>query len=470
MGGHYGSIQVRGCDREKLCAVLAEIAGSKGKFLVGPLLRGWVGAYPNRGGQNPEIASAIAARLTSDLLYVGVHDDDILFYEFYKQGQLLDSYCSDPDYFGEVPAPERERLKGRPEVFEGILDAAAIADLRTLLANKEHGTFMSERLAELARILGIENAVTSYEYLKDGDRDSITGWKDFVEIPDPKIGAKKKRALRKQVELEWQALRNQGILTASTPLDALTPRPRSTNLDSLLASVPGSTGIVVTDEGRSLVAVAGRIHGLSLVDTKSHAVLRHLAMPPPETDDERFQQWIENNLEDARDRGDDLSVAGLELMRAGGGHPQMDAVRRTLKTNRRNELVFAMELDLDEDRLIVGTAHGLRIYRWSEVVRSSESMPRPLRYASMHYCYDFAIDADRILCGDVKGRLFSLDPDGLRLLVNLPGRFAVHRLQLKSKERRLSVWLHERYDPEKRNQKHESRLVEFDLDRLRAKA
>ena len=99
-------------------AALGFAAWTKGRLLVGPLLGGWVGAYPNGGGQNPEVAAAIAARLASDLLYLGVHDDDIL---------------------------------------------------------REPETFMSERLAALAKILGIENAVTSYECLKDGDRDGIEG-------------------------------------------------------------------------------------------------------------------------------------------------------------------------------------------------------------------------------------------------------------------------------------------------------
>src|SRR5207249_3757086 len=108
-----------------------------------------------------------------------------------------------------------------------------------------------------------------------------------------------------------------------------------------------SARIAVIDEGLSLIAVSSQIDGLSLFDANTRALLRRLRMPAPETDDERFRQWMEHNFENARDRGDDLSVAGLERMRA---HPNIDAIRRALAANRRNELVFAMQLDLGEDR------------------------------------------------------------------------------------------------------------------------
>ncbi len=45
------------------------------------------------------------------------------------------------------------------------------------------GFFASEQMHKFANALGIQNAVTSYEYLADGEVENIIGWEDFIQIP-----------------------------------------------------------------------------------------------------------------------------------------------------------------------------------------------------------------------------------------------------------------------------------------------
>jgi hypothetical protein len=42
--------------------------------------------------------------------------------------------------------------------------------------------FARGQMGKFASVLGISNAVTSYEYLSDGETDNISDWEQFVEI------------------------------------------------------------------------------------------------------------------------------------------------------------------------------------------------------------------------------------------------------------------------------------------------
>src|SRR5690348_11725413 len=68
MGAFYGSIHVRTEDRAAVLAAVAQIARKqKTRFLVGPVLRGWVGVYPSTNGQDQGITRALARKLNYDL-------------------------------------------------------------------------------------------------------------------------------------------------------------------------------------------------------------------------------------------------------------------------------------------------------------------------------------------------------------------------------------------------------------------
>ena len=118
-----------------------------------------------------------------------VHDDDIFAYWFYRNGQLLDSYNSCPDFFegiNDVHVSEQEKLdaRGRPELFQDLLkEPDALNRLKELLAaDKEKYVFENERMAEFVDLLGLSNALSSYDYLKQGARDDIEGWEQFIRI------------------------------------------------------------------------------------------------------------------------------------------------------------------------------------------------------------------------------------------------------------------------------------------------
>jgi hypothetical protein len=216
MGAHYRSVQVRGGQRNAIIrAAEALVAPKHGKFLVGPGINGWTGIYLDDSMPCNEFARALAKQLEAVVFDLIVHDSGIFMYNFYRGAELADEYCSCPDYFEEVPAAEHQRLKGKPEVFRDLVDAnEKMTVLEQLLAAPKGEEFLFEerRLERFAELLGINNTLSSYEYLISGEREGIIGRKQFVHIQDQtaeKIAAKTAAAA---LRAEMRRLKKEGVL------------------------------------------------------------------------------------------------------------------------------------------------------------------------------------------------------------------------------------------------------------------
>jgi hypothetical protein len=217
MGGFYGSVQVRTTDRNAVKAATESVATvRKIRCLVGPEINGWVGVYPEGSGQDESVGQAIAQQVQADVLQLMVHDDDVLAYWLWRDQKLVDSYWSKPGYFGEDNRAEEESRSGEPEMFRPIIGDKA-HQLTALLDRKTSSVFEYERLEKFAKVLGISNAVSAYEYLKDGERDAIKGWRKFEEFPGEAVKslAQQKRAERNRVKSERIAMSKSGLLIFS---------------------------------------------------------------------------------------------------------------------------------------------------------------------------------------------------------------------------------------------------------------
>ena len=118
MGGFYGSVQVRTEDRRRLVHVAGQVATAQGiRCLIGPLLEGWVGIYPEGAGQDDRIGQAIAREISGEVLQAVVHDDSVMAYWFWFNGEIADCYWSNPGYFNELDRRKQERMSGDPQAF-----------------------------------------------------------------------------------------------------------------------------------------------------------------------------------------------------------------------------------------------------------------------------------------------------------------------------------------------------------------
>jgi hypothetical protein len=191
MGGFYGSTQSRTTDIAAAKAAAELVAQQRStKCLIGPEINGWIGVYPEDRGQDHSFGHAVAQLLPCDVLHLMVHDDDVLAYWLWRNGHLVDRYWSNPGALDEENRQEEEDHRGDPEKFRPLIGDNANR-LAAILKRDEPYTFESERLTRLAKVLGISNAVTAFEYLEGGERKGIKGWRKFAPIPprfkEPKV-------------------------------------------------------------------------------------------------------------------------------------------------------------------------------------------------------------------------------------------------------------------------------------------
>jgi WD40 repeat protein len=218
MGAFYGSVQVRTGDREAVRSALEGLASKDRRFLLGPVLNGWVGVYPNGAGQDFGVAQELASRLGSEILAIVVHDDDVFAYEYFRNAKRLDQYNSVPDYFGDVSAHEKAELAGRPEMLAHLAsDRARFEALATRIATQadDREFFVSDLLEEFAAVFDIRNALTSYEYLLEHEEtDEIELWDEFLHVPDLAAEQAQSRAAEAALQEQKDDLARQGSLLA----------------------------------------------------------------------------------------------------------------------------------------------------------------------------------------------------------------------------------------------------------------
>ncbi|HET6247572.1 MAG TPA: hypothetical protein VFE47_07745 [Tepidisphaeraceae bacterium] len=238
MGGFYGSVQVR---TENRAAVLraAETAATRAgiRCLIGPSLNGWVGVYPEGAGQDHLIGQTIARAFGGDVLQLAVHDDAVLAYWLWHEGELGDAYWSRPGFFNEDDRAEQLQMTGDPQAFGDLLEGREKTMLDLVSRRRIDITFESARLQEFASLLGIHNGVTSYEYLKAGERAGIEQWELFSEVPAEAVAAEQAalRAKRQQIALRKEQLRDNGLLLSDVVEQRLLPRACAANGGMLVA-------------------------------------------------------------------------------------------------------------------------------------------------------------------------------------------------------------------------------------------
>ena len=242
MGAHYHSVQIRSEDRKAVLVLVEDMARAQnGRVLVGPALSGWIGLYPNDSLSGEGFAAEVSKKLGASVLALMVHDSDIFIYSFYQQGQLIDEYSSSPDYFEEVSPVERERLKGKPEVFQHLSGSAdTVTALRSLFSSKdvEEFLFAENRLEKFAELLSIKNTFASYDYLTNGEWSGIEGRKQFVHIPDLTAEKATARAAAATIRAEMKRLKKEGILCfESLPPSKSNLAPGETLFDPLTGAV-----------------------------------------------------------------------------------------------------------------------------------------------------------------------------------------------------------------------------------------
>jgi hypothetical protein len=170
MGNFYTNITVKGPSQQDL----ADFIQTQGRTAyVSNTIRGYTVIFDEkREEQDTRVLAELAAQLSSKLrcaaLSVLNHDDDVLMYQLYENGKLLDNYDSCPDYFNTRAKSPRPPQGGDLKKLADTFGVEYPVDEATSILRRDDYAFAVDRHEELARTLGMPDFVAGlgYHYLE----------------------------------------------------------------------------------------------------------------------------------------------------------------------------------------------------------------------------------------------------------------------------------------------------------------
>ncbi len=170
MGSFYTNFSVKSSNAS---AIQAALKKARRSALVTPAKNGWVVVYDEESdSQDTGTIEELAALLSKDqdcpVLAVLNHDDDILCYWLFQNGNPLDHYNSNPEYFDEGEGSDRG---GDADLLCQTLGVpTAVETVRELLHEGDF-TFAMEQHAQLAAALKLpEYSVgVGFNYAQEGE-------------------------------------------------------------------------------------------------------------------------------------------------------------------------------------------------------------------------------------------------------------------------------------------------------------
>lgn len=166
MGNHYTNVVVAGPDRQDIAEVLTAMGRHAA---LSPTHEGRTVVYDALSDeQNPaelaRLAGQISVRLLCPAWAVMNHDDDVLWYQLWDHGALVDEYDSCPDYF-EPDGGDAEPRGGDGQKLGPALGSPAAASRINEILRSDDYVFEAERHADLAEALGLPSDLLCCGYL-----------------------------------------------------------------------------------------------------------------------------------------------------------------------------------------------------------------------------------------------------------------------------------------------------------------
>lgn len=222
MGNFYVNYTLRGADQKSVAAVLAGRSA-----IVSPVQDNCVVVFDKESDEQDykiiaELASWLSGQLYCPLLAVLNHDDDILWYQLYLNGELMDEYDSTPGYFDDS-RDEATRVRPKGGDAQKLCSAFAVnsvKDVEDILRKPSHDKngyiFAVQRHADLAGILGFpEFATSGFDQIDSGEFSDVLPEKDCIRVeevpagPSPpvpgyyKINRHAHPGLKKNIPIGW---------------------------------------------------------------------------------------------------------------------------------------------------------------------------------------------------------------------------------------------------------------------------
>ena len=114
------------------------------------------------------LAADISGQMNCHVLAVLNHDDDVLYFELYENGEKIDEYNSSPAFFDDS-ADSNEPKGGNAALLSSVFGASDPAKVEATLRGEY--VFAFERHRDLALALGLPmySVGLGYNYVSEGD-------------------------------------------------------------------------------------------------------------------------------------------------------------------------------------------------------------------------------------------------------------------------------------------------------------
>jgi hypothetical protein len=184
MGNKYVSFSVRRPDQQRVADVLKR---AKRVAIVTPPQNDYVVAYDKEADNfiTSEIHKVgILLSKEADALVFAVlnYDDDVLAYWLFEQGQLADSFDSNPDFDKEVPTPSKTQGGDAHRLCDAFRATTTPAEVEAILRGDY--VFAVEQYQRLADLLGLPSWSVGfgYDYVADGDLEEELDDQQLIRI------------------------------------------------------------------------------------------------------------------------------------------------------------------------------------------------------------------------------------------------------------------------------------------------
>jgi len=126
---------------------------------------------------DPTRASELSAQLSCPVFCVTVHDDSILIYKLFRDGECVDEYDSSPDYFSPIP-PRRGPVGGNAPLLCKTFGRGSPDEVERILRKTDY-TFEYRRHQDLVAALEMNSYAVGlgYDYVRNGDIPDFVGLK-----------------------------------------------------------------------------------------------------------------------------------------------------------------------------------------------------------------------------------------------------------------------------------------------------
>src|SRR3954447_20404972 len=192
MGLFYEHITVRGPRPEVLADYLRE---SDRNGYISPTIDDVTVIYDQISSADValifELARDLSARFACPALAVHIHDSDVMFYQLYRDGCLLDTYNSLPGYFDDTAEGSLPSGGDAAILCSAFCKPGAVAEVEAVLRHDNDTDAgggelwpAEERHAKLSRALGWPSFVPfiGYDFIATGGFDGSFDASPFIRL------------------------------------------------------------------------------------------------------------------------------------------------------------------------------------------------------------------------------------------------------------------------------------------------